>query len=189
MVRSIILKVSNIKCTSGCNSCKYTTETLLLSHLDEASGRQGVHEGMAPGILLQHVRDEPHRGGVHLLQPDKHKTAGSHKHTPSPSRLTARRKDHPFIQKRIFFSALILRSPSVLTRSRRGLWGAGCPAVAERWRPQEAPLWPRSRSQSAAWPGRKADRFFSHLEIKKKKTLCSYMSRPANHDLNLANVY
>lgn len=38
-----------------------------------------------------------------------------------------------------------------LTRSHRGLWAAGRQAAAKRWRLQEAPLWPRSRSPCAAW--------------------------------------
>lgn len=67
--------------TCSITACRH--KTLLLAHLDEASGRQGVHEGMAPGILLQHVRDEPHRSGVHLLQPDTDRRQGSHKRTPS----------------------------------------------------------------------------------------------------------
>lgn len=107
-------------------------QTLLLSHLDEASGRQGVHEGMAPGILLQHVRDEPHRSGIHLLQPDADKTAGGHQHTPlNPSGFAWRRVEKPSSFQRAF-KGFICGSPPVRTRSRRGRWAAGRPAAAER---------------------------------------------------------
>lgn len=40
------------------------------SYLDETSWCQRVHEDVAPGVLHQQVGDEPHRGGVHLLQAD-----------------------------------------------------------------------------------------------------------------------
>lgn len=86
------------------------THTLLLSHLGEAPGGQGVREGMAPGILLQQVRDEPHRSGVHLLQPDADNTAGGHQHSPlNPPGFAWRRVDKtsPFQRRPGFFKVLL----------------------------------------------------------------------------------
>lgn len=61
-----------------------TKAVLFQPHLDVASGCQGVHEDMAPGILHQHVRDEPDGGGVYLLQPDTANTTPRNQKQPPP---------------------------------------------------------------------------------------------------------
>jgi len=53
----------------------------------------------------------------------------------------------PIPGRRFKFTVVVLL---FLTRSHRGLWGAGHPAAATRWRLQGAPPWPRSRSLWAA---------------------------------------
>lgn len=50
-----------------------------VSHLDEASWGQRVHEDVAPGVLHQQVGDEPHRGGVHLLEANEQANTVSRK--------------------------------------------------------------------------------------------------------------
>lgn len=89
------------------------TQTLLLHHLNEASGRQGVHEGMAPGILLQHVRDEPHGSGVHLLQPDRQNTRESQTRPLNPPDFALQQVENVILStKADVFKGYISRSPS-----------------------------------------------------------------------------
>lgn len=100
---------------------------LLASHLDEASGCQRVHEDVAPGVLHQQVGDEPHRGGVHLLQADAQR-ASERANTGSQIGSSFSHSSVLEVQIKYFFFFFFMTP--FLTRSRRGRREAGRPAAA-----------------------------------------------------------